>query len=209
MDGREKTVTVYGLRSFYGKKIRYVGQTNKPLFDRLKEHLCSVNRGQSHNVEWIKQVTNAGDHVCIFSIEENAVRNDAEIRWIAWYRKNGAKLTNISPGGDGASFPKSLSHRLAIGLAHKGKAKSKEHKEKISASLRGRPLPGKLLEIVRLGLNRKPWIKMPTFLGGKHSEDTKRQISERQIGKKFSEETRRKMRESSARRWKAHRAASI
>ena len=62
-----------------------------------------------------------------------------------------------------------------IKLHHTGAKRTKETKQKISSSLKGRK---------------------PTMLGKKHSEGTKRKISIAKIGTKCSEKTKKKMSES-------------
>lgn len=195
-------VTVYGLCSKHDGRIRYVGQTNTKLKYRLHGHVLDAmeKRNKMHCGAWIRKMLSEGDEILIFEIEKNAVRNEAEKRLIAWYKSQGAKLTNISPGGDGNAGPRSIEHRKAIGDAHRGRKKSEEHKKRISKTLKGRPLPPALIEAVKTGKNRRSGY-LPSFLGGKHTEESRKKMSQWQIGRKFSEATRQKMREASAKRW--------
>jgi hypothetical protein len=180
-----KLVTVYGLRSTSNGVIRYVGQTNQKMKYRLHCHVmhAKANRSNSHVSNWIRRELDRGEQIQIFEIESSAIRNEAEHRLIAWYRKNGANLTNISPGGDGNVGQRSAAHRLAISNALKGKPKSQDHREKISAIMKGRSLNSGFLEAIRLGLNHKKGCKRspPTA-------ETRAKISEANRGRKFPPE---------------------
>lgn len=109
-----------------------------------------------------------------------------ERQLIAKLRSDGAKLANMTDGGEGSLNP-TAETRAKIGLAHKGRKKSLEQIEKIRLS----------------------------NLGKKRSEETKKKIRERPISEEtklrmsesgkaraeLSAETRSKLAEASRRKW--------
>ena len=124
-----RVATVYGLASSADNKIRYVGQTVRSLGSRLKDHIrIARNKKHRHLSHWINKTLSNGFNVTIFVIENHVVSGDAEIRWIAWYRRHGVKLVNGTNGGDGGRLgPKTPEECKKISNALKGKKKSKEH----------------------------------------------------------------------------------
>lgn len=112
-------------------------------------------------------------------------------------------LTNISTGGIGGSSgvtcPEHL--RKLVSQIHLGKPKpkSKEHREKISAALKGSKQSEETKKAKSIALKGK---KSPTT-GMKFSDETKLKMSQAHLGrkcwwegKKMSEETKEKMREA-------------
>lgn len=99
-----KTCTVYGLREVGTEDIRYVGQTSYALNNRLKRHWSEANNGnKTARSNWMRSVRDRGGEIESIPIEENAEWNKAEIRWIAEYRENGARLLNHTDGGQGTT----------------------------------------------------------------------------------------------------------
>lgn len=153
------TCTVYGLASSRDGELRYVGQTSQPLKVRLYSHIGKAKSGlKGYLSSWILSVLSAGFKVEIFSIRPDAERNAEEIRLIALYRNVGARLVNMTDGGEGSLGKKrgpmseemkarisatkkgtklSAEHRAAIGAAHKNRVFSNEHRASISAAKMG------------------------------------------------------------------------
>lgn len=135
----QRLVTVYGLASSEDRKIRYVGQTVSALPKRLREHTRRELRYTNYKANWVRSVLAAGHHVIIFPIEIDAVLNEAEMRLIAWYRKNGARLVNSTRGGDGiVGLPRTPEHQQKIADAQRGKKRgplSDEMKARLSVIL--------------------------------------------------------------------------
>lgn len=122
----QKLVTVYGLASSLDDVIRYVGQTSVSLETRRKWHISWTlkERDKSRRTAWIKSVLNGGHDLKISAIEVDAVLDEAEIRWIAYYRNLGHELVNLTNGGDGGiGIPKTEEHKAKIAAAHKGSKK--------------------------------------------------------------------------------------
>lgn len=103
-------------------EFRYVGMTTKGAF-RPKEHVIQVCNGEkSHKADWIHQLQALDLEYGIGVLEELENERDlpkAEIKWISCYRGMGARLTNMTDGGDGCLNP------------------NDETKAKISATLKG------------------------------------------------------------------------
>ena len=133
-------VIVYGLCSTENGKIRYVGQTMQSLTKRFDSHIHHPkSRKDTYVNRWIRSVRRNGFSVQAFVIENDAVWNDAELRWIAWYKKNGARLVNLTLGGEGRTgYKMPEAQRAAISRAHKGRRKSPEHIEAIRQSRLGK-----------------------------------------------------------------------
>lgn len=111
---------------------------------------------------------------------------DSEIETIAKYAAEGAKLVNMTGGGEGALFF-SAETRAKIGAAHRGKPKSEETRRKISESNRGQKRSEEAKAKMR---------------GRIYSEETRRKMSEsRRNSAPPTQETREKLAVSTARRW--------
>ncbi len=97
--------------------------------------------------------------------------NDLEQFFIGYYNCMAPLGYNLTSGGDSA-YSRSEHSRALNSASMQGHSVSEETRQKISASLMGRP-----------GVR----------LGSKHSESARKKISEAQIGRKLSKETRAKM----------------
>lgn len=82
--------------------VRYVGWTSKPT-RRLAKHIKHAKEGQqSHRCRWIRAVLEAGlKPVLRFVDQGNGDWQEAEKKWIAYYKAQGASLTNATDGGEG------------------------------------------------------------------------------------------------------------
>ena len=96
---------IYGLVDPRDGHLRYVGQTKRGL-DRPKIHGTAwhLNRDFTHKALWIRKLQSLGLNYSVVIIQELPdvdIINQAEIHWIAYFRKMGFDLTNSTPGGDG------------------------------------------------------------------------------------------------------------
>lgn len=148
----------------------------------------AYQKGTRRSEYWNRIVSKYGYIVEI--IEKNLTEEQAfakEIELIKSYKSQGYCEANFTDGGEGASgLVFSKEHREKLSKSQKGKKHSEGTRKKMSDSKKG----------------QKPWIK-----GKKHSEESCQKMSEAHKGKvswnrgrKFSEETRKKM--SEARRGK-------
>ncbi len=128
--------TVYILRDPNTLEIRYIGVTKKRLGHRLSQHVWAANNGvRSHVARWIRTL-NA--RPLIEPIEENC-RRDREVFWIKHYRSLGARLTNLTDGGEGVlGLQLTAEHRKKIGDGNRDKVVSLDVRQRIGASLKGR-----------------------------------------------------------------------
>lgn len=106
--------SVYGLYSTEDTVIRYIGQTVQTLERRRTQHLAEATRppGRSRCHRWIRKVLRSGFMIGVQLIEADCPWNEAEQRWIAFYRSIYPQLmTNLSDGGCGYNGKRSLATR--------------------------------------------------------------------------------------------------
>jgi GIY-YIG catalytic domain len=113
--------TVYGLTDEAGE-IQYVGQTRYTLNNRMKRHLTEARNGyQDARCDWIRASIEAGKEIGIVLLEQDAVWDEAETRWISRYRQINPNLLNVMDGGSGF---------------RKGDKRSDETRARMTASLK-------------------------------------------------------------------------
>lgn len=182
---------IYTLSDPRTLEVRYVGMTTKTLEARLKGHLRNL-REKNHRARWINSLRDAGLTPVIAEIDAVSVdrRVEAEQRWIALYRAQGARLVNSTDGGEGAP----------------GFKMSPEARKKLSEAKRGKPQPHLLP--YRLGVphseETKERIRKATI---RQFQDPAQRdaVSRVHKGKVISEEHRRIVSEASTRRWEEWR----
>ena len=166
---------VYALLDPETEEIRYIGKTVASLPTRLSQHLYAArnNKWRSHVNAWIRSVLNRGLKPIAKPLQFVNCKQllcKEEIRLIAYYRDRGARLTNLTNGGDGAAgrvlSPSSIrkmsdSHKGQPGY-WTGKKRDPETGRKISEANKG----------------RKVWNK-----GIPMSEDQKAKVSASRMGK--------------------------
>lgn len=205
----------------------YVGQTFKTLEQRKREHCLDAARG--HNREFVKALREHGFRVftwkVVFRHKELGLVLKAEECFIRVLKTKSPLGYNMTEGGEGTKGLKlSLEARDRIRQAllnnghFIGKVCSIAHRSKIGEALRGRKGRFKHTWITKyiIGLHSKG---NPTrfYKGYKHSEATRKKMSQSHkgkvfsashkanllknhpramLGRKHSEETKAKMRES-------------
>ncbi len=116
---------------------------------RIKEHLKGVDAPDDcrHKKFWVQKLLNAGlkPRVEILLVLPNQEHlNAAEIFWIAEMRRRGFPLTNLTDGGCGRTghkdTPETIERRR---LKQIGRPVPQERRDRIAASLLGRPSPKK------------------------------------------------------------------
>jgi hypothetical protein len=123
--------TVYALRDPITLEIRYIGVTKNSLKRRLSGHMWAARTGvRNHTTHWIKTLQTSP---LIEALEENC-RRKREVFWIRRYRSLGARLTNLTAGGEGTSElkrgPHSPGHRQKLSLAMRGNKNGRSPKLK-------------------------------------------------------------------------------
>lgn len=159
-------VYIYALVDPREGEIRYVGKSQNP-HHRLCEHYRHSNaKYNPHKYAWLIGLRTIGlaPETKILETVQFGAWQDREKFWIAHLKECGARLLNITDGGDGGSTFKGRKHteaskiksRLAhlgqrtwlgrkhsqkskdkIGLAHTGRSLSESHKASIAASMLG------------------------------------------------------------------------
>lgn len=160
---------IYVLKDPNSLQVRYVGKTVQLLRYRLS---CHISRSKKHHTThsncWIFSLLKENKRPIIELIEEveDNIWEEREIFWINYYKKI-TSLTNFQIGGGHSNIGKNLSkeHREAISKSLKGKPRDDETKKKISLSHKGKVL----------------------------KESTKQKLREINLGKTITLETRKKM----------------
>jgi len=179
--------------------IRYVGKTNH-LRRRRDAHLLKARQGEhSYRSAWIRQVIASGRDVHLVTLAEcqrECEAFDLERQHIARLRAEGARLTNLSDGGEGpAGCVASSETRRKMSESRRGYKVSEETKRKIGDANRGRP-SGKR----GLAVSEETRRKLSAANMGKHygprpprSEEFRQKMREIALQRRHSEETRRKI----------------
>lgn len=100
-----KTTFIYALRRPDTKDIFYIGKSYNPKL-RLSQHLNEARRG-GRNKAKLKEMVGLGVFPELIILEETNEENwqEAEKKWIAFYRRDNDALLNKTVGGGGIKFP--------------------------------------------------------------------------------------------------------
>jgi hypothetical protein len=136
---------IYGLTDPRTEEVRYIGKTSVGM-RRPRRHVHKASRGSSltHKEAWIKGLMDEGltFGVLVLRVSTPGSLSADERELIEDFRKTGARLTNLTDGGEGISGHRhSLESRARMSRAGLGRKKSPDHVEKIAASHRGRKRP--------------------------------------------------------------------
>lgn len=174
--------------------VRYVGKANS-VKARMKAH--RNDKRTTRKCRWLAKLRRDGLEPTLIILEEAAPEawEEAERKWIAYYRVAGNDLTNHTDGGEGTSgLDKDAREKLAAFQRGQwadpkrreillGYARSPDRRKHISESLRGKPKSAE--HLARLPQNQK---------GFKHSEAFRRKVSAAGVGRVQSEVTKDKIR---------------
>jgi hypothetical protein len=132
---------IYGLKIKNTDLIRYVGMTSNSLQNRLNEHIRYTSKQKSKNGFWLKKY---GYDVEVVLIEDDIQTKkeayDKEKMYIKLFKSFGAILTNGTEGGEGGRQTDEV--RKIISQKGIGRIVSKETRDKISKTMKGRPFIG-------------------------------------------------------------------
>lgn len=148
----------------------YIGQTVTSLARRWSQHTTSKKNSPMYNAFRKYGAENFTIEVVCSALSPEHL-NELEQHFIKAYDSMVPKGYNLTSGGDSA-FTRSQHTRDLQSQAMKGHEVSQETRDKISATLMGRP-----------GVRK----------GATHTEEAKAKISAAQTGRKLSKETRDKM----------------
>ena len=194
---------IYKITNKVNNKV-YIGQTSKTLKERFAVHLRHArNRVNRYLYDAMNHY--GYENFVIEPIErcDKALLDEREIYWISVYQSADPEFGyNMTVGGGGGDTftnrPEEAkqSFREAVSARQTGKKRPKEFGEKVSAKLKGRTLSEeqrkKLSEAQKARFKDTPG----TRLGSTVSELTKQKIREANLGKKQSEETKLKRKET-------------
>jgi len=129
---------IYTLKDPVTNEVRYVGKANDPnkrILDHIKE--CKSSN-TSHKISWIKSLLNRNLKPIVEILDEVPSNEweKWEQYWISQMRSWGFNLTNISKGGYDNSYKRSIESRKKMRKSKLGSKLSKEHKLKISDSIK-------------------------------------------------------------------------
>lgn len=136
-------VLIYTLSDPRTGDVRYVGKTIKNLKDRLNLHLWYAKKGnKTHRCNWVRLLFSLGLSPVISEIERIDLRKEwaeRERYWIAFYKSNGADLTNAADGGEGMHGHRHTAEEKAkISAKNRGRVITQEWRDKISMANKGR-----------------------------------------------------------------------
>jgi NUMOD3 motif len=92
---------IYALCDPQSGEVRYVGQT-RDMVARLCKHMRDVRYsppGSRHVLDWIRSLAPVEPDVVILETDPPGGLNEAEKAWIATLRLYGCRLTNLTDGG--------------------------------------------------------------------------------------------------------------
>lgn len=186
-----KPVTIYGLVDPITNEIRYVGKTVATPQHRLTVHLAEEGRSLRKRkvLAWFAGLRSAGERPQIIVLEvvqPGCNWTEAEQFWIAYFRFIGARLCNLTTGGDGAC----------------GCVQSEESKRKRADKVKGpmhpnwgRPISPHIREAMAEGRRRKEqdpewraWVNARRQAG--HTDETRAAARELMRSPEFREKGR-------------------
>lgn len=176
---------IYVLVDPRDSKVRYVGFTVNAKA-RLRDHCKdSELKRDYYRCRWIKSLKALGLKPVMVIIQHGRGKGwqEAEQKWIAHYRDEGAQLTNRTDGGEGS-----------IGRKHSESAKQKMRDKRKGTKPSSLCLV-KAIEAVKGKKRPKSWCEKLSerTKGIQKSEEHKQKLRIASTGKKASEETRKKM----------------
>lgn len=181
-----KTATIYILSDPRTDEVRYIGATVQKLTHRLRKHV--KYEGLDAKSVWIQSLVHEDVSPVITEIEVVPAeeKGAAEQRWVAFYRQQGADLTNSTEGGSGSpGFRHSPQARAAMSQSRKGRP----------SPMKGRTHSPESRELLRQAAQRQ------------FQDPAQREaVSRVHKGKTLSEDHRRAVSEANTKRWTEWRA---
>ncbi len=133
---------VYGLVDPRTHHLRYVGKSESGSI-RPRQHVepARLVIDHTHKGNWLRRLLAEGlkpEIVVIQEFDDNEILGQAEIFWIAYFKRLGHSLTNHCRGGEGFIGPHTSETKAKIGAAHRGRKRSQETKDRMRAKALGR-----------------------------------------------------------------------
>lgn len=208
---------IYGLYDPFTSELRYIGKTKMTLARRLWHHIkeARCSEKNTHKLNWIRKVISEGREPIIYPLRETTKddwRKD-EMECISEAIKSGVELTNLTAGGDGLidfhhseeTKQKISEYNLANGKippSWKGRKQSPEHiRKRVEARKKNGNYGHSDETKKKISKNRTgKALGNQNTLGYKHTEQWKKEQSERLSGKnnpfygrQHTEETKQKI----------------
>lgn len=139
-------IYIYGLVDPETNQLRYIGKSKNPE-SRYRKHLQDSKKKITYKDKWIYHVLfkQKKPELIILDFTLNDDWEEIEKFYIAYFKFIGAKLTNLTEGGDNPPSAKgrvwTAEQLKRISENNKGKKRSEETKKNISLSKKGKPLP--------------------------------------------------------------------
>lgn len=142
------TYSIYSLSDPISNQVRYIGLTSS-INNRYKQHLA--DKRTSHKKAWLSSLKSQGIYPSVDIIESDLSLEQAfkkEISYILLFKSMGAKLVNMTIGGEAPMANKKHSESTLLKMKTQrskennsffGKRHSKETIEIISKKLKGKP----------------------------------------------------------------------
>lgn len=226
MKTSSKPTKIYDLFEYGTHVPRYVGKTDQVSLERYKDGhvggaLKAVKGRRRRMQNWIRSVVERRGVVQVELLEIVPPGQDweeAERRWIAYYRQMGCPLTNLTDGGEGASGAVwSQESRDKLSASKSGVPVSEETKKKLAEKARQQfQVPGAREAVA--AKTREQFKKHGHPFQGKHlTPEHRANLSKHHtrpmlgkpgtmLGKKLSQEACQKKRESMILRWRLKRS---
>lgn len=122
---------IYALLDPDTDAVRYVGKSDNPE-KRLAQHMKLLEPKATHKQNWLRSLASKGKIPKLKILEEVDTNcwQDAERKWIQYYRELGSQLTNTANGGEGGWN----------GISDEGRKKhsivAKEYMRKVRAAMK-------------------------------------------------------------------------
>lgn len=194
------TVYIYGLFDPRNLELRYIGRASNPR-NRLYRHVHEAKVSTiTHKNAWIRGLLNNRLYPAIEVLEECTEENWQEVEqaWIAEAREKGAKLLNVTMGGEGViGYVFTDEQRKKLSEAQKKRVLSESQKE----AQRLRLIQYNKTRIISDGMKKKisEANRGNSYARGtKKSDESKLKMRNAKLGKKMSEETKEKMRKNNS-----------
>lgn len=196
-----RSVFIYLLKHPQTSEVRYVGRAFNP-HARLNGHVSKARCAPDSPVAcWVRSLLDRGLRPILRVVDEAGL-DDWQAReqfWIAHHREHGARLLNLTAGGDGL-IGASDSTRVKIGAASRGRRHTQEARARMSEWRRGRKKSESYRQkLIARNTGQHHSVETKAKIGAAHfgkvmSDGVRSAISKAHLGRKRDESTRAKHR---------------
>lgn len=199
---------IYALVHPHTLEVRYIGKTKTSGAQRMASHAYQASVGRKTALyDWWRKLLAAGDGApCLARLGDGD--SAEEIRWIAEVKARGARLLNLTDGGDGVTNP-TPEVRAVMSAKASARVVSSATREKLrqqmlgnkrgskATRLFGKDNPAKRPEVrAKISASRMGQKPSAESLAKTHTPETHAKIAAALRGRKLSPEHRAKIAES-------------